>query len=99
LEEAQNLKVDHPGAFIELGECFQHLRQFDKALELYEQAVSKAQLLSSNDEILKLARYRTGVLATALGQRTFARQHFEALVAADPNFKDARQRLDKLAVN
>jgi tetratricopeptide (TPR) repeat protein len=99
LEEAQKLKVDHPGAFIELGECFQHLRQFDKALELYEQAVSKAQLLSSNDEILKLARYRTGVLATALGQRTFARQHFEALVAADPNFKDARQRLDKLAVN
>jgi tetratricopeptide (TPR) repeat protein len=99
LEEAQKLKVNHPGAFIELGECFQHLRQYDKALELYEQAVSKAESLSSNDEMLKLARYRTGVLAAALGQREFARQNLQALVAADPDFKDARQRLDKLGMN
>jgi tetratricopeptide (TPR) repeat protein len=99
LEEAQKLKVNHPGALIELGECFQHLRQFEKALGMYELAVSKAGSLSSNDEVLKLARYRTGVLAAALGQRTFARQHLEALVAADPGFKDARQRLDKLGVN
>jgi tetratricopeptide (TPR) repeat protein len=99
LEEAQNLKVNHPAALIELGECFQHLRQFEKALELYEQAVSKAESLSPSDEVLKLARYRTGVLAAALGQRTFARQHLEALVATDPDYKDARQRLDKLGVN
>jgi tetratricopeptide (TPR) repeat protein len=99
LEEAQKLKVNHPGAFIELGECFQHLRQFEKALHLYEQAVSKAETLSSNDEVLKLARYRTGVLATALGQRDFARQNLQALVTADPGFKDARQRLDKLGVS
>ena len=99
LEEAQKLKVNHPGAFLELGECFQHLRQFEKALELYEHAVTKAESLSSNDEVLKLARYRTGVLAAALGQREFARQNLQALVAADPEFKDARQRLDKLGVN
>jgi tetratricopeptide (TPR) repeat protein len=99
LEEAQRLKVNHPGAFIELGECWQHLRQFEKALTLYEKAVSKAQTLSSNDEVLKLARYRAGVLAAALGQREFARQNLQAIVTADPEYKDARQRLDKLSPN
>jgi tetratricopeptide (TPR) repeat protein len=99
LEEAQRLKVNHPGAYIELGECWQHLRQFEKALKLYEKAVTKAQTLSANDEVLKLARYRAGVLAAALGQRDFARQNLQAIVAADPAFKDAQQRLDKLGAN
>ncbi len=99
LEEAQRLKVNHPGALIELGECWQHLRQFEKALELYEKAVSKAASLSSNDEVLKLARYRAAVLAAALGQREFARQNLTAILGADPEYKDARQRLDKLGSN
>lgn len=99
LEEAQRLKVNHPGAYIELGECWQHLRQFEKALRLYEKAVSKAQTLSANDEVLKLARYRAGVLSAALGQRDFARQNLQAILAADPDYKDARQRLDKLGPN
>jgi len=99
LEEVQRLKVNHPGAFIELGECWQHLRQFEKALKLYEKAIAKAQPLSLNDEMLKLARYRAGVLAAALGQREFARQNLREIVAVDPAYKDAQQRLDKLGSN
>jgi tetratricopeptide (TPR) repeat protein len=99
LEEAQRLKMNHPGAFLELGECWQHLRQFERALGMYEKAIAKAEMLSSNDEVLKLARYRAGVLGAALGQREFARHNFRAIVAADPLYKDTQERLDKLGLS
>jgi len=39
------------------------------------------------------------VLAAALGQREFARQNLREIVAVDPAYKDAQQRLDKLGSN
>jgi tetratricopeptide (TPR) repeat protein len=52
---------------LELGECWQHLRQFDKALEYYRQAVAVAQ---GGDQRLTLetARRRLNVLAAAMSE-------------------------------
>src|SRR4029078_5006861 len=97
LEEALRLVPDDRAALIELGECWQHLRQFAKALDYYERA---AQLLGlPSDESGKLAHYRAGVLAVALGQVDKARTHFKTVIAADSAFKDAAERLDKLGHN
>jgi tetratricopeptide (TPR) repeat protein len=97
LEEALRQKPDEPAALLELGECWQHLRQFAKALDLYERAAANPE--SSSEELQQLARYRAGVLAAALGQTEAARDHFRAVVAADAAYKDARERLDKLGPN
>jgi tetratricopeptide (TPR) repeat protein len=90
LEEAARLQPGHPAVLIEQGECWQHLRQFAKALEHYTQAAGAA------GEERKLALYRAGVLASAMNQRDDARQYLEQLVALAPDFLDARQRLDNL---
>ena len=94
LEEALRLEPDNPAVCIELGECWQHLRQFLKALGYYEQAITAAR--DGNDEPLLLARYRAAVLAAAMGKPDLAREHLASIVAQNPDFKDARERLDKL---
>jgi len=98
LEEAARLKPNEATVLIELGECWQHLRQFAKALDYYNQAaaVAAAEAHAANDDVLKLARYRAAVLATSMGKTELAREHLGAIVAVDPDFKDARERLDKL---
>ena len=96
LAEALALRPDEPAVLIELGECWQHLRQFVRALEFYEKAKAAAEANEPGGEAYKLASYRMAVLAAAMGQREFAREHFRMIVSADAHFKDARQRLDKL---
>src|SRR5262249_4235394 len=92
LEEAEKLQADEPSVLIELGECWQHLRQFPKAHEFYRRAISAAgESPNATDpnqsEVAKLAGYRAGVLAHAMGKTDEARSYFMALVAADPGFK------------
>jgi tetratricopeptide (TPR) repeat protein len=99
LAEAQKIAPTNPEVLMVLGECWQHLRQFDKALHFYEQAVAKSKSFGPAEEVPKLARYRAGILCAAMGQRDQARDYFEAVLAADPGFKDARERLDKLRPN
>jgi tetratricopeptide (TPR) repeat protein len=99
LAEAQKLSPGNPEMLIVMGECWQHLRQFDKALHFYEQAVARSKSLAPTDEVRKLAGYRAGALSAALGQADPAIGFFESVVAADPEFKDARERLDKLRAN
>jgi tetratricopeptide (TPR) repeat protein len=99
LAEALALRRDEPKVLIEMGECWQHLRQFVRALEFYEKAKTAAEMMEPGGEAYKLASYRAAVLAAAMGQREFAREHFRMVVSADAHFKDARQRLDKLEAN
>ena len=91
LEETARIHPGEAAVLTELGECWQHLRQFAKALEHYRQAIA-----ASSGDAATLALYRAGVLAGAMGQTSEARQFFARLVAIDPAFKDARERLDKL---
>jgi tetratricopeptide (TPR) repeat protein len=95
LEEVRDAGETGPAALIELGECWQHLRQFAKALGFYEQAIAAAAEEHEADR-RHLALYRGAVLAEALGQTTTARGWLEQLVAEAGQFKDAVERLDKL---
>ncbi|MCE9525150.1 MAG: soluble NSF attachment family protein, partial [Planctomycetales bacterium] len=98
IQRLEEIAADHmlrPGVLLELGECWQHLRQFEKALGLYSQAITAAEELSQ-PVALKLALYRAGSLATAMQQTSAARTWFERLVSLDPEFKDARARLLQL---
>jgi tetratricopeptide (TPR) repeat protein len=94
LEEVRDAGETGPAALIELGECWQHLRQFAKALGFYEQAIAAAEEHEADRR--HLALYRGAVLAEALGQTTTARGWLEQLVAEAGQFKDAVERLDKL---
>jgi len=99
LEEANRLRPEEPEILVELGECWQHLRQFAKALDSYHQAVGRAvvegEMRIASDSLV-LARYRAGVLLAAMGRPDEAVAHFSGVVATDPGYKDAQQRLDKL---
>jgi tetratricopeptide (TPR) repeat protein len=84
-----------PGVLIAMGECCQHLKQFEKALRHYLDAARRSPLPDLRDCHL-LAHYRAGVLAAALKQSELARQCLSTVVQADPHYKDAQSRLDKL---
>jgi tetratricopeptide (TPR) repeat protein len=92
LDEALRLAPNSAAVHIELGECWQHLRHFAKALDDYERAVAAA----DHPDDAKLAAYRSGVLAAALGNAALARERLLSVVQADPAYKDARERLDNL---
>jgi tetratricopeptide (TPR) repeat protein len=79
----------------ELGECWQHLRQFDKALDFYNQAIHAAEE-SNQPQSLHLALYRAGSLAAAMHRTAEAKAWLARLVALAPDFKDAGQRLRQL---
>jgi len=101
LEEAGRLRPEEPSILVELGECWQHLRQFDKAFDYYRQAIASCEQAAANGQalsagVLTLAHYRAAVLLAAKGMNSQAEQHLAAAVALDPAFKDARERLDKL---
>lgn len=82
-----------PVAAMETGECWQSLRQFDRALEFYRQAIEAT---SGTDETYKRSRYRAAILLEAMGKRQQAQQLFSELLQVDRDYKDAAERLDKI---
>jgi tetratricopeptide (TPR) repeat protein len=97
LEEAQADANLAPEATLLLGECWQRLRQFGKALDFYRQAVTLAEANGGpKDATLAAALYRRGVLAAAMNQPDEARGALVQLLVIDPAYKDARERLDNL---
>jgi tetratricopeptide (TPR) repeat protein len=78
---------------LEIGECLQHLRQYQKALDCYLQASS---LAADEPHIKTLALYRAGVLATGLKDYAQAEELLAELATLDSGYKDVADRLDKL---
>ena len=94
----EEIAADHslrPSVLLELGECWQHLRQFDKGLDFYTQAISAAED-RNQPEPLHLALYRAGSLASAMQRIADAQAWLARLLTLAPDFKDARQRLLQL---
>ena len=81
-------------ATLEMGECWQQLKQYSKAMKCYEVAISKSTDLDGDRQ--KLALYRGGILAAALKRQDEAKQWFQKILELDPAFKDTAARLDKL---
>jgi tetratricopeptide (TPR) repeat protein len=98
LQEARGDQALAAEVLLELGECWQHLRQFEKALDYYQQAILEAEE-RREPRPLAVALYRTGVLAAAMGKNGEAREALTKLVAIEPGYKDARERLDKVPPN
>jgi tetratricopeptide (TPR) repeat protein len=80
---------------LELGECFQHIKQFKLALNNYEDAV--AALNDHNSESGKLALYRAGVIAFHLKNRELAEKYLTQLAEVDFGYRDVAKWLDKMA--
>ncbi len=81
-------------ASLGLGECLQAQKKYQDALQAYQKGLGNIESLTAEGQ--KLLLYRTGVLALGLKQYDIASQNLKRLVQMDPDFKDARQRLDKL---
>jgi tetratricopeptide (TPR) repeat protein len=92
LSQAQADPKHQAAATLELGECYQQMRQYTKALECYAGAADHAE---EDSERKKLALYRAGVLAHGLKEAATAVRHLTELVKIDPDFRDAAARLDK----
>lgn len=79
------------------GESWQSLKVFPRAMKAYRTGIDQSPPPQvENTETWLGLRYRSGVLAAAMGDDTTARRDFSAIVALRPDYKDARQRLDKL---
>lgn len=79
---------------LELGECFQKIKQYELAMRNYQTAVD--QLTDREADLRKRALYRAGVLASGLGDADAARKHLSTLAGLDFAYRDVAARLDKL---
>jgi tetratricopeptide (TPR) repeat protein len=79
---------------LELGECFQKIRQYQLAMRSYQTAVDS--LTDREPELRKRALYRAGVLAAGLDDVDAARKYLSTLAELDFGYRDVAQRLDKL---
>lgn len=79
---------------LELGECFQRIKQYQLAMQNYSAAVDS--LTDREAEQMKLALYRAGVLATGLKDYETAKKHLSRLAGIDFGYRDVAARLDKL---
>lgn len=80
---------------LELGECFQKIRQYQLAMQNYVTAVDS--LTDREPELRKRALYRAGVLASGLEDVDAAKKYLSMLAGIDFGYRDVAQRLDKLA--
>jgi tetratricopeptide (TPR) repeat protein len=79
---------------LELGECFQSIKQYPLAMQNYEAAV---EVLTDRElELRKRALYRAGVLAAGLKDLDAAQKHLSAVAGLDYGYRDVAERLDKL---
>jgi tetratricopeptide (TPR) repeat protein len=79
---------------LELGECFQKIRQYTLAMRNYQTAVDL--LTDRENDLRKRALYRAGVLATGLDDVDAARKYLSTLAELDFGYRDVAERLDKL---
>jgi tetratricopeptide (TPR) repeat protein len=79
---------------LELGECFQKIRQYPLAMRSYQTAVES--LTDRELDLRKRALYRAGVLAAGLDDPDAARKYLSTLAELDFGYRDVAQRLDKL---
>jgi tetratricopeptide (TPR) repeat protein len=93
-DQAQKLPARRTFAALEIGECLQRQKHYDKALSYYWIAAEEP--ATEKLELKKLALYRLGVLAEALKHLEDAERSLSQLVELDPQYKDAATRLDKI---
>ncbi len=82
---------------LELGKCFQQIKQYKLAMSHYDDALKE---ISEQDaDHRKEALYRAGKLAFALKDFAAAEEHATQLAGMDFGYKDIASLLDKIAEN
>ncbi|HXT60356.1 MAG TPA: hypothetical protein VN699_17065, partial [Pirellulales bacterium] len=95
LQEARTDTKRRGLVFLELGVCFESIKQYKLALSNYEQAVEA--LGEREVEQRKTAVYRAGCLAMdRLKDWDAAEKYLTMLASIDFGYKDVGERLDKL---
>ncbi len=79
---------------LELGECFQKIKQYPLAMRNYQTAVES--LGDREVESRKRALYRAGVLAAAMKDKDAALKFLSNLAELDFGYRDVAERLEKL---
>ncbi len=81
--------------YLELGECFYHIKQYKLSLGSYGTAV---EAISERDvEKRKLALYRCGTLAYLMKDLDLAEKHLTDVASLDFGYKDVAKWLEKIA--
>ncbi|HEY2880782.1 MAG TPA: tetratricopeptide repeat protein [Pirellulales bacterium] len=94
-QEARNDPKHRGIVMLDLGECFQQIKQYSLAMQHYNKAIEE--IPDKDQEHKKKSLYRAGVLAMGLEQFEVAEKHFSQLAASDYGYKDVSARLDKIA--
>src|SRR5262249_16031450 len=94
-QEARNDPEHRGTVMLDLGECFQQIKQYNLAMQHYTKAIEE--IPDKDQEHKKKSLYRAGVLAMGLEQFEVAEKHFNHLAASDYGYKDVSARLDKIA--
>ncbi|MDZ4819779.1 MAG: tetratricopeptide repeat protein [Planctomycetota bacterium] len=95
LQEARN-DVKRKGlVLLELGECFQQIKQYKLAMTNYVLAIEA--LTDKDLDTRKKALYRAGVLAMGLDELETAERWLSELAGLEFGYRDVAERLDKIA--
>ena len=95
LQQARGDSKRKSQVHVDLGECFQHIKQFKLALNNYEEAINS--MTEHGSDTGKLALYRAGVIAFHLKNRELAEKYLTELAGIDFGYRDVAKWLDKLA--
>ncbi len=95
LQDARQDPKRRGTVMLELGECFQQIKQYNLAMQHYKKAIED--IPERDEEQRKKALYRAGVLAQGLNEMEAAEQYFTQLAERDFGYRDVSDRLDKIA--
>ncbi len=94
-QDARNDPKRRGQVLLELGECFQQIKQYKLAMDHYKQAVEA--LADREADTKKKALYRAGVLAMGLDDLDAAEKYLTDLAGMEFAYRDVAERLDKIA--
>jgi tetratricopeptide (TPR) repeat protein len=93
-QKARNDPHHRANCLLELGQCFQAIKQSKLAMQHYAEALKE---LSDRDvDRQKLGRYLAGKLALELGDLDTAEEHLTALAAIDFSYRDVANLLQEI---
>jgi tetratricopeptide (TPR) repeat protein len=95
LQQARTDSMRKASVHLELGECFQYIKQYKLALANYDEAIKHCS--EKDPDTLKKALYRGGVLASGMKETDTAKRYLTNLANLDFGYRDVADRLDKLS--
>ncbi len=96
-QQARNDPKHHGLSQLELGKCFQHIKQYKLASDHYANAVRE--ITDQDEENRKDALYHAAKLELGLKNYDAAEEYARTLAAMDFGYKDVAALLDKIAKN